>query len=63
VGPHRTPAYVGADVLRQTRRTARHTIAKHTENERDWIEPVPDTWARAASITVPVLAVTGDLAA
>lgn len=36
-------------------------MSKHSADERDWRVPVPGTWARAAKITVPVLAVNGDL--
>jgi pimeloyl-ACP methyl ester carboxylesterase len=61
VGPHRAPGDVDPDVLLQTRRMARHTIAKHTAGEPDHLVPVADTWTRAASITVPVLAINGDL--
>jgi pimeloyl-ACP methyl ester carboxylesterase len=61
VGPCRALGDVDPHVTQQTRRMARHTIAKHTAGERDWLVPVTDTWARAASITVPVLAINGDL--
>jgi pimeloyl-ACP methyl ester carboxylesterase len=61
VGPHRQPADVDEEVMRQTRRMARHTIAKHTADEGDRLVPVADTWGRVASIAVPVLAINGDL--
>jgi pimeloyl-ACP methyl ester carboxylesterase len=40
---------------------ARHTVAKHTAGEPDWLLPVRETWTRAARITVPVLAINGSL--
>lgn len=40
---------------------SRATAAKHTLGETDWHVPVTDTWARAATITVPVLALNGAL--
>jgi hypothetical protein len=63
VGPHRAADDVDSDVLRQTRRMARHTVAKHAAGERDWQVPVADTLTRAASITVPVLAINGETTA
>jgi pimeloyl-ACP methyl ester carboxylesterase len=60
-GPRRAPEDVAPDVLRHTRRMARHTMSKHTKGERDWQLPVADTWTRAAGITVPLLAINGDL--
>lgn len=61
MGPHRAPEDVDPEVMRQTCRMARHTIAKHSVDERDWQTPVANTWTRAASIPVPVLAINGDL--
>ncbi|WP_086821640.1 alpha/beta fold hydrolase [Allokutzneria sp. NRRL B-24872] len=61
VGPHRAPEDVDEAVMLLTRQMARGTIAKHTKGEPDWQVPVPDTWARLPSITVPVLAINGDL--
>jgi hypothetical protein len=40
---------------------ARTTMSKHAPGEPDWRLPVPDTWSRAATITVPLLAINGDL--
>lgn len=36
-------------------------MSKHGPGVWDWSVPVPDTWERAAKITVPVLAVPGNL--
>ncbi|HEY4024357.1 MAG TPA: alpha/beta hydrolase [Pseudonocardiaceae bacterium] len=60
-GPHRTLDEVSPDVVRQIREMARRTMTKHTSGERNWLVPVPDTWGRAAKITVPLLAINGDL--
>ncbi|MEY9857449.1 pimeloyl-ACP methyl ester carboxylesterase [Catenulispora sp. GAS73] len=59
VGPHRVlsdldpavPALVGEMTVK--------TWMKHTADERDWSTHAADTWARAAKLTVPVLAVIG----
>ncbi|MEV5987753.1 alpha/beta hydrolase [Streptomyces sp. NPDC052051] len=58
-GPHRTAEDVDPEVDRRLREMTRSTIAKHTGDEPDWSVPVTDTWARAATITVPLLAVNG----
>lgn len=60
-GPHRTLDEVDPNVVRRLRDMLRGTITKHTPDEPDWSVPVTDTWARAAGITVPVLAVNGAL--
>ncbi|WP_030799573.1 alpha/beta fold hydrolase [Streptomyces sp. NRRL S-337] len=60
-GPHRTLDDVRPEVVARLREMARRTIGKHTADEKDWLVPVSDTWARAASITVPVLSVNGAL--
>ncbi|MFF8352164.1 alpha/beta fold hydrolase [Streptomyces chartreusis] len=60
-GPERTVADVDQDSLRLIRDMARGTLAKHTPGEKDWFVPVPDTFARAAGITVPLLALNGGL--
>jgi pimeloyl-ACP methyl ester carboxylesterase len=60
-GPRRTLNEVDPQVVGRIRTMARHTMAKHQQGERDWQRPVPDTWARAAGLTVPVLAVSGEL--
>ncbi|MFC9235736.1 alpha/beta fold hydrolase [Streptomyces decoyicus] len=60
-GPRRTLDDVDQDVVRRLREMTGRTVAKHTGTERDWQVPVADTWARAARITVPVLALSGAL--
>ncbi|MEV5610693.1 alpha/beta hydrolase [Streptomyces sp. NPDC052225] len=60
-GPHRTLDDLDPEVVARLRRMTRHTLAKHTRDEPDHQIPVPDTWARAAGIEVPVLTVTGTL--
>ncbi|MDR3083140.1 MAG: alpha/beta hydrolase [Streptomyces sp.] len=60
-GPRRTAEDVDPEVDRRVREMARSTIAKHTGDEPDWSVPVTDTWARAATIQVPVLAVNGGI--
>lgn len=60
-GPYRTMDDVDPGVVRRVREMCRHTVSKHTLGETDWYVPVTDTWARAAHITVPVLAVNGAL--
>ncbi|MFE7396995.1 hypothetical protein [Streptomyces sp. NPDC057557] len=36
------------------------TVAEHNGDE-PWLVPVPDTWARAAKITIPVQAAEGGI--
>ncbi|UUU33559.1 alpha/beta hydrolase [Streptomyces sp. CA-210063] len=60
-GPHRAIADVDPDIVRRVREMSRATAAKHTVGETDWHVPVTDTWARAAGITAPVLAINGTL--
>ena len=36
-----------------------NTLMKHTADEPDWSSHATDTWARAAKLTIPVLAVIG----
>ncbi|WP_200303772.1 alpha/beta fold hydrolase [Streptomyces adelaidensis] len=60
-GPHRAVADVDPAIVRRVREMSRHTASKHTIGERDWHVPVTDTWARAAHITVPALAINGAL--
>ena len=60
-GPHRSLDAVDPDVVRLLRTMQAHTIAKHTGTEPDHRVPVTDTWARAADIDVPVLALNGAL--
>ncbi|MEU8781029.1 alpha/beta fold hydrolase [Streptomyces sp. NPDC048637] len=58
-GPHRTLDEVDPDVVRRLRKMCERTLAKHTSTEPDRQIPVADTWARAATIPVPVLALSG----
>ncbi|MFD7623994.1 alpha/beta fold hydrolase [Streptomyces sp. NPDC059802] len=58
-GPHRTLDDVDGAVVRRLRAMAERTLAKHTADEPDRLVSVSDTWARAAKIDVPVLAVAG----
>ncbi|MET8338243.1 alpha/beta hydrolase [Streptosporangium canum] len=58
-GPHRTLGELDPDVVNRLRRMARGTMSKHTSDEPDWLVPVHDTWARAAKIEIPVLAING----
>jgi len=60
-GPHRTLDDLDPNVVHRVREMARRTIAKHTVGERDWLLPVRETWSRAPTITVPVLAINGAL--
>ncbi|MFF3906577.1 alpha/beta fold hydrolase [Streptomyces sp. NPDC001848] len=58
-GPQRTVEDVDPEVDRRVREMARSTITKHTRDEPDHWVRLTDTWARAAKIEVPVLAVNG----
>ncbi|MFB6985519.1 MULTISPECIES: alpha/beta fold hydrolase [unclassified Streptomyces] len=60
-GPHRTLGDVDPTVVRRLREMTARTLAKHTGDEPDRRVAVPDTWARAARITIPVLAVIGGI--
>ncbi|WP_344865388.1 alpha/beta hydrolase [Planomonospora alba] len=60
-GPHRTPDDLDPEVVRRLREMATGTMSKHSAGEPDLLVPVADTWARAAGIDVPVLAVNGAL--
>ncbi|MET9663433.1 alpha/beta fold hydrolase [Streptomyces sp. NPDC006510] len=60
-GPHRTLDDVDGAVVRRLREMTAGTLAKHTGDEPDRLVPVPDTWARAARIEVPVLAIGGGI--
>lgn len=60
-GPHRTFDEVDPGVLRTVREMVRHTLSKHTTAQPPRLVPVTDTWARAAKLDVPVLAVSGAL--
>ncbi|WP_051855075.1 alpha/beta fold hydrolase [Streptomyces sp. NRRL B-1347] len=60
-GPHRALDDVDPDVVRRLREMTEQTVAKHSRAEASPLVPVTDTWARAARLTLPLLAVTGDL--
>ncbi|UFR07238.1 alpha/beta hydrolase [Streptomyces sp. Go40/10] len=60
-GPHRSLGDVDADVVNRLRAMASRTISKHAAGEPDYRVPVLQTWRRAASIDVPVLAICGAL--
>ncbi|MEW2528502.1 alpha/beta hydrolase [Streptomyces sp. NPDC047071] len=60
-GPHRSLDDVDQDVVRRLREMTEHTVAKHSGAEASLLTPVTDTWARAADLSLPLLAVTGDL--
>lgn len=59
VGPDRTPADVDPALLALIDDMTTKTLMKHTPDEPDWSSHAEDTWARAAKLTVPVLAVIG----
>jgi pimeloyl-ACP methyl ester carboxylesterase len=60
-GPHRGLDEVDPAVVHRLRTMAAHTLTEHDSD--DWVRPTPvtDTWARAARIGVPLLAVDGSL--
>ncbi|WP_229377958.1 alpha/beta fold hydrolase [Streptomyces sp. VRA16 Mangrove soil] len=60
-GPHRGVDDLAPGVVDRLRRMTHATLSKHTADEPDHRIPVPETWKRAADITVPVLTVTGTL--
>lgn len=60
-GPHRELSDLDPDVVRRLTRMTRGTLSKHTPDEPNLMLPVHDTWERAASITVPLLAINGAL--
>ncbi|CAM5513519.1 hydrolase [Streptomyces spiroverticillatus] len=60
-GPHRSLDDVDPDVVQLLREMQTYTISKHTGAEPDHRVPVTDTWARAAGVDVPVLALNGAL--
>jgi pimeloyl-ACP methyl ester carboxylesterase len=60
-GPHRTLDDLDPHVVRRLRTMAIGTMSKHSPDEPDWLVPLTDTWARAAKIDIPVLAVNGEL--
>jgi pimeloyl-ACP methyl ester carboxylesterase len=60
-GPHRRLDEVDPAVVHRLRTMATDTVTTHDSD--DWVRPTPvtDTWARAARIGVPLLAVDGSL--
>ncbi|MFB7614283.1 alpha/beta fold hydrolase [Kitasatospora sp. NPDC056181] len=60
-GPNRSVQDVDSRLVERQRAMALGTLLKHTPDEPDHRVPVTDTWARAAGITVPVLAINGAL--
>ncbi|MFI1769362.1 alpha/beta fold hydrolase [Streptomyces sp. NPDC020800] len=60
-GPYRSLGDVDGDIANRLRAMASRTISKHTADEPDHRVPVQQTWRRAASIDVPVLAINGAL--
>ncbi len=60
-GPARSLDDLDQSVVARLRDMARRTMSRHQPGERDWTEPVQDTWDRAAKIAVPVLAIVGAL--
>lgn len=58
-GPHRSLDELDGEVVDRLRRMTVATMSKHGPDEPNWMTPVPDTWERAASIGVPVLAING----
>lgn len=60
-GPHRTLDELDPGVVGRLRLMTRTTMSKHAAGEPDRRVPVHDTWERAATIDVPVLAVNGAL--
>ncbi|MEV5597412.1 alpha/beta hydrolase [Streptomyces sp. NPDC052496] len=61
VGPHRALDDVDPEVVGELRDMARGTLLKHSSGEPNFIDPVRDTWERAAGIEIPVLAVNGGI--
>lgn len=60
-GPHRTLNEVDPSVVHRLRQMATDTMSKHAVDEPNWLIPVADTWARATTIDVPVMAINGAL--
>ncbi|MGW7413080.1 alpha/beta fold hydrolase [Streptomyces sp. NPDC054863] len=63
-GPHRSLDEVDPGVVRRLRELAVHTVSQHTgtgTGPQHFAVPVTDTWARAAKIGVPVLAINGSV--
>jgi len=61
-GPHRDLTDLPEDLVAHVRAMAAATVATHVPPEGPVLpEPLSDTWARAQSIDVPVLTISGDL--
>ncbi|WP_306323195.1 MULTISPECIES: alpha/beta fold hydrolase [unclassified Streptomyces] len=60
-GPHRALDDLDPQVVDRLRAMTWSTMSKHTADEPDWSVPLPDTWNRAAALTVPVRAINGAL--
>ncbi|MEU8205679.1 alpha/beta hydrolase [Streptosporangium sp. NPDC049046] len=58
-GPYRTLDDLDSDVVARLRRMTGDTMSKHTADEPNLLVQVRDTWERAATIDVPLLAVNG----
>jgi pimeloyl-ACP methyl ester carboxylesterase len=59
IGPGRTRADLDPAVPALVDEMTLRTWMKHTADEQDWSVHAEDTWARAAKLTIPVLAVIG----
>ncbi|MFF4378398.1 alpha/beta fold hydrolase [Kitasatospora sp. NPDC001547] len=60
-GPYRGLDEVDPEVVRRLKEMTRHTVAKHTPDEPQYLVPVTDTWKRLTGITVPLLAINGGI--
>ena len=60
-GPHRRLDDVDPEVVRRLRTMATDTVSTHDTDDFVRPTPVTDTWARAAGIAVPLLAIDGSL--
>lgn len=58
-GPHRTRADLDPAIPALVDEMTMKTWMKHTADEPDWSSHAENTWARAAELTIPVLAVIG----
>ncbi|WP_228556270.1 alpha/beta fold hydrolase [Catenulispora pinisilvae] len=58
-GPHRSLADLDPAIPALVEEMTMKTWLKHTADEQDWSVHAEDTWARAAKLTIPVLAVIG----
>lgn len=58
-GPNRTPADLDPAIPALIEEMTTKTWLKHTADEKDWSTHPENTWARAAALTIPVLAVIG----